>query len=147
MPNSATKDAGVTVEILYFEGCPNHEALLLRLGELLEHAVVATAVELVEVADDEAARRQRFLGSPTLRVDGRDVEPGADARADYGLKCRVYRTPHGLGGVPSDEWILAALTARARAKLCTVDVHGLCAMPAEGGLSGIVRRTDVQGLR
>ncbi len=143
MPNTAPKDAGVTVEILYFEGCPNHEALLLRMGELLERAVV----ELVEVPDDEAARRQRFLGSPTLRVDGRDVEPGADARTDYGLKCRVYRTPHGLGGVPSDEWILAALSARTRAKLCTVDVHGLRAMPAEGGLSGIVRRTDVQGLR
>jgi hypothetical protein len=55
--------------------------------------------------------RERFLGSPTLRVDGVDVEPGAGDRTDFGLKCRVYRTAEGLSGCPADEWVLAALTA------------------------------------
>lgn len=102
------------IEVLYFEGCPNHEALLPRLDELLDQAAVTTHVGLVEVPDDAAAQRERFLGSPTLRVDGRDVEPGADARSDFGLKCRLYRTPNGLGGLPSDEWISAALVGGAR---------------------------------
>ncbi len=101
------------VEVLYFEGCPNHEALMPRLEKLLDQAGVRTDVGLVEVPDDAAAQRERFLGSPTLRVDGRDVEPGADARSDFGLKCRLYRTPNGLGGLPNDEWILAALADHA----------------------------------
>jgi hypothetical protein len=74
----------VKIEVLYFDGCPNHEALLpRRLHELLDQARVATAVELVEVPDDAAAQSQRFLGSSTLRVDGRDVEPGAELRTDF----------------------------------------------------------------
>ena len=97
------------VELLYLDGCPNHELLLPRLCELLEHAGVSTEVELVEVPDDAAAQRERFLGSPTVRVDERDVEPGAEARTDFGLKCRLYRTNDGLAGAPPNEWVLDAL--------------------------------------
>jgi hypothetical protein len=99
----------VRIEVLYFDGCPNHEMLLPRLRELLDQAEVASAVELVEVPDDAAAQSQRFLGSPTLRVEGRDVEPGAEQRTDFGLKCRLYRTEDGFAGVPLDEWVLGAL--------------------------------------
>jgi hypothetical protein len=97
------------IELLYFDGCPNHETLLPTLRELLEQANVSSAVELVEVPDDAAAQLERFLGSPTLRVDGRDVEPGADERTDFGLKCRLYRTPDGFAGTPPGAWVLEAL--------------------------------------
>lgn len=97
------------IEVLYFDGCPNHDALLRRLRELIDQAQVASAVELVEVPNDAAAQRRRFLGSPTLRVDGRDVEPGAELRTDFGLKCRLYRTEDGFAGRPQDEWVLEAL--------------------------------------
>jgi hypothetical protein len=99
----------VTVELLYFDGCPNHEALVPHLEQLLRSALAATQIALRKVSDDEAAQRERFLGSPTVRVDGRDVEPGAEGREDFGLKCRLYRTPGGLRGAPLDEWILDAL--------------------------------------
>ena len=72
-----------------------------------------TNIELVRVDDDEAAARERFLGSPTVRVDGRDVEPGADERTDFGLRCRLFAIPEGLRGVPADDWVLGALE-RAR---------------------------------
>jgi hypothetical protein len=107
--------AGVKLELLYFDGCPNHDALLPRLGELLEQAGVTSAVELVNVPDDAAAQREGFLGSPTLRVDGYDVEPGADRRTDFGLKCRLYRTPDGFEGTPPDAWVLDALRRPGRA--------------------------------
>jgi len=97
------------VEVLYFDGCPNHEALLPHLRELLESAGASPAIELVRVEDAEAAERERFLGSPTVRVDGEDVEPGAADRTDFGLKCRLFATPEGLRGLPPDEWLLAAL--------------------------------------
>ena len=66
-------------------------------------------IVLREVSDDEDARRERFLGSPTIRIHGRDIEPGAAHRRDYGLKCRIYQTPHGLSGIPPEQWILDAL--------------------------------------
>jgi hypothetical protein len=99
----------MTVELLYFDGCPNHEALMPHLEQLLRSAPTATRIALRKVPDDAAAQRERFLGSPTVRVDGRDVESGAEAREDFGLKCRLYRTPGGLRGAPLDEWILDAL--------------------------------------
>jgi hypothetical protein len=99
----------VTLELLYFDGCPNHEALLPHLERLLRAAEIPAEIELRNVADDTAAQREGFLGSPTVRVDGRDVEPGAEERDDYGLKCRLYRTDAGLRGAPLDEWILDAL--------------------------------------
>jgi hypothetical protein len=108
MPAACWRAGPVKIEVLYFDGCPNHEALLPRLHALLEQAKVASAVDLVEVPDDAAAQTQRFLGSPTLRVDGRDVEPGAELRTDFGLKCRLYRTKDGFAGVPLDDWVLDA---------------------------------------
>ena len=99
----------MTVELLYFDGCPNHEALLPHLEQLLRSAPTDKQITLHKVPDDDAAQRERFLGSPTVRVDGRDVEPGAEAREDFGLKCRLYRAPGGLRGAPLDEWIRDAL--------------------------------------
>lgn len=99
----------VTAELLYFDGCPNHEPVAARLPSLIEEAGVTANVELRRVESDEDAQRIRFLGSPTVRIGGRDVEPNADERDDFGLKCRLYRTPAGLLGEPLDEWILAAL--------------------------------------
>jgi hypothetical protein len=101
------------VQVLYFDGCPNHEALLPHLRELLTSTGEAAEVELVRVEDPDVAERERFLGSPTVRVDGEDIEPGAAERTDFGLKCRLFATPAGLCGMPEDEWVLAAL-ARAR---------------------------------
>lgn len=101
------------IEVLYFGGCPNYEALLPPLRELIRRAGAPADIELREIADDEAARRERFLGSPSVRVDGRDVEPGAGRRADFGLKCRLYRGADGLSGQPTDEWIRDALVRAA----------------------------------
>jgi hypothetical protein len=59
----------VKIELLYFDGCPNHEALLPRLREILGQSGVPTEIDLCRIADDQAAQRERFLGSPTVRVD------------------------------------------------------------------------------
>jgi hypothetical protein len=101
------------IEVLYFDGCPHYETFLPHLRELIAASGVEADVELVHVRDAEAAEQKRFLGSPTVRVDGHDVEPGADQRTDFGLKCRLFRTAEGLSGAPSDEWLLAALARDA----------------------------------
>jgi hypothetical protein len=67
---------------------------------------------LGRVESIDAAEAERFLGSPTVRIDGRDVEPGAADRDDFGLKCRLYRSGEGTSGVPPDNWISEALRRR-----------------------------------
>ena len=103
------EDTAPTCELLYFQGCPNHHAFLPHLHRLLHRNRLDVDVQLVEVTSDEDAQRLRFLGSPSLRVNGLDVEPGADQRSGYGLQCRLYPTPDGLTGTPPDEWVLHAL--------------------------------------
>ncbi len=63
----------------------------------------------MEIDDEGSAVRHRFLGSPTVRVDGHDIEPEAQRRDDYGLKCRLYRTPDGIRTTPPDQWLSSAL--------------------------------------
>lgn len=100
------------LEVLYFDGCPSHERLMPMLREL----AAAHDAELVQsrVETAEHAEEARFLGSPSVRVDGRDVEPGAETRTDFGLKCRIYRSPAGQSALPPQAWIAEALQARQR---------------------------------
>ena len=98
------------VELLYFDGCPSYERLLPRLRELVAEVDPSVELELRRVETIEEAERERFLGSPTVRVDGRDVDPGADRRGDFGMKCRIYKAADGLGPLPPDGWITEALT-------------------------------------
>jgi hypothetical protein len=101
------------IELLYFDDCPNYQTLLPHLDELIAEAGLRPEVELRRVATDRDARGMRFLGSPTVRIDGVDVEPGAGERDDFGLKCRLYHTPEGIKGVPPDQLLLSALRRAA----------------------------------
>jgi hypothetical protein len=103
----------MTIELLYFDGCPSYEALLARLRDLMADQGLDDEVELRRVESVDAAERERFLGSPTLRIDGADVEPGAAARSDFGLKCRLYRTGEGTLHMPPERWINAAIRGRS----------------------------------
>jgi hypothetical protein len=66
-------------------------------------------VRVIEVPDQQAAERTRLLGSPTIRVDGHDIEPGADRRDDYVHACRLYQGQHSLRGLPEGDWLCQAL--------------------------------------
>jgi hypothetical protein len=98
------------IEVLYFDGCPSFEALLPRLRELVaEHGENPDDISLRAIETLEDAEAARFLGSPSVRVDGRDVDPTASRREDFGLKCRLYLSDEGQSPLPPDGWIRAAL--------------------------------------
>ncbi len=101
----------VQIEVLTFAGCPNAEPAVELVHRVTADAGVEADVHQIAVESPEQAERLRFLGSPTIRVDGRDVEPGADDRVDYALSCRVYRTEAGVAGRPDERWLRDALSA------------------------------------
>lgn len=102
------------VEILYFEGCPNYEPTRALVERLAREVRVEPEIELVEVADSDAAVALRFLGSPTVRIDGVEVEPGAEERRDFALSCRIYRGEDGASEQPEESWLREALIEAAK---------------------------------
>ena len=97
------------IEIFYIDGCPNHRRTVERVDELLKHFRLAADVLEVPVTDSLSALAYRFLGSPTVRINGIDVEPSARTSSQFGLMCRTYLNGPKREGVPSRELIREAL--------------------------------------
>ena len=94
------------IAILYFEGCPNHVPTVERVKQIVADMGLAVPVAEVQIRTPEEAQQQRFLGSPTVLVNGRDIDPNARQQTSYGLSCRVYR---GMAGLPPEDMIRTAL--------------------------------------
>lgn len=91
------------VELLWWDGCPSHPETLEDLTKVLREEGVDAEVALVEVENDEQARRERFPGSPTVRIDGVDALPAEEAEP-FSLTCRVYRLRDGrISATPDPE--------------------------------------------
>jgi hypothetical protein len=83
-----------SVQFLWWEGCPStDEALAMLRDEMAAVGLDPEAIDVREVASDTDARREEFVGSPTIRIDGRDVQPVPEE--PVGLSCRVYRLADG----------------------------------------------------
>jgi hypothetical protein len=97
------------IEVLTFAGCPHAERTLEVVERLVAELAPQSSIRHVDVGDLAAAEAHGFLGSPTIRVNGRDVEPGAGERTDYTLACRIYRTGTGAKGEPDERWLREAI--------------------------------------
>jgi hypothetical protein len=96
----------VKIELLYWDGCPSYPEAQELLEDVLEGS---TEFELREVKTQQEAEALRFPGSPTIRVDGVDIDPeGASSRP--ALACRIYHLPNGrVSPVPSREMVESAV--------------------------------------
>ena len=101
------------VEILYIADCPNHGPTVERVWHALKATDLHATVTDVEVLDAGDAERRRFIGSPTVRVNGLDVEPEAREIQRFGLGCRSYVEDGRRSGLPSEGLIRRALTEQA----------------------------------
>ena len=97
------------IEVLYFKGCPNHEPAVERVRQAMTAEAVASPIEEIEVTDGAMAQKVRFLGSPSVRVNGVDVEEGAREAQTFGLGCRTYFEQNRRSGLPSVDSIRRAL--------------------------------------
>jgi|SRR5215467_10410870 len=94
----------MVIELFYVPGCPNHQAAIDKLRNALRSAAIDAPIQEIAIRDDATARQLKFPGSPTIRVDGRDVEPSAPD--SYGVACRLYSDGTG---VPSLEALRRAV--------------------------------------
>jgi hypothetical protein len=99
----------VKIEFLFWRGCPSHPEARALLDEVLAERGLDVEVEEHEVMTNEEAQRLSFPGSPTIRVDGRDIDPpGGQSRP--ALNCRIYHLPDGrVSPVPTREQLEEAL--------------------------------------
>ncbi len=101
------------IELLWFAACPNHPGAHALVQEVVAEFGVQADIRSIEVADDAIAERIRFLGSPMIRSDSVDIEPGFVDCEDCTPRCRVYPTSAGLRGLPERSWLWAALADAA----------------------------------
>lgn len=111
------------IEFLYFEGCPSYKEALANLKAALAEAGVAEEPELVNVGSPEEAAEVGFYGSPSIRVDGEDLE---GRTGDPIYSCRIYEIDGKQTGVPGKDYIRDLLLKRPEKKL-TGSGNGDCA--------------------
>jgi hypothetical protein len=99
----------VKIQVLFVPGCPNYEPALERVKKVLASESLQVDVEGIAVHTRADARALLFPGSPTIRINGNDIEP--EAMNAPSLTCRLYAN---RTGVPSEEAVRLAVS-RAKA--------------------------------
>lgn len=97
------------IEVLYVQSCPHYQETLALVERVRTELGIDADLHSTLVPDQAAADQARFAGSPTVRVDGRDIEPGSEPAAEYFLGCRLYRLEHRFAGQPEERWVREAL--------------------------------------
>jgi hypothetical protein len=92
------------IEVLYIEGCPHFQPTVDAVKAVLRQFDLTVPVIETKVEGDDMAVNERFIGSPTVRINGHDIEPAARQRG-YGMMCRTYSG----SGVPSESLIRNAI--------------------------------------
>ena len=101
------------IEVLYVEGWPNYRGALALVERVRAELGIDAELRTTLISDQAAADQARFPGSPTVRVDDRDVEPGSEPSGEYTLACRLYRLEHRFAGPPEERWVREALLRAA----------------------------------
>jgi len=102
----------VKIEVLYVAECPSHPTAVRMVKDVLAAEGVATEVHEVLVRDEEMASELKFLGSPTIRVNGRDVSGETRKTETFALSCRLYPGSKQVGLPPAEMIHRAVIEAR-----------------------------------
>jgi len=95
------------VEILYTDACPFWKETLRALKEVMKELNLDIAVRKTKIANEEEAKRYRFPGSPTVRINGVDIDPAAKETVGY-IGCRIYSYKGRTYEYPPREMIISA---------------------------------------
>jgi hypothetical protein len=103
----STNGTELTIDLLYFDGCPSYRQPWNDILDILVEEKMDASVRLMAVEDMDRAQELRFAGSPTIKVNGRDLE---DYQGDGVNACRVYKENDGKGW-PSKDLLRARIKA------------------------------------
>lgn len=101
--------SAILIEFLYFEDCPFYKKAEEVLDQVLLEADLRTNVVKKNIATSDMARAEKFVGSPSIRVNGLDIDPAGRNSTTYARMCRVYWIKGGFLGWPTKEMLLAAI--------------------------------------
>ncbi len=102
------------IELLYFEGCPSWQRAFESLEAALAEYAASPEVALVKVDTPEAAVQHRFVGSPTIRINGKDLFPVDQDH--FALGCRIYATEDRFRAEPTEKMLKEKLSVRLAAR-------------------------------
>jgi len=105
------------VEILYVTDCPSHPAAVQLVRDVLISVGVTTEICEVLIKDNHMAKAFAFRGSPTIRVNGRDVAGESSQSTECAVSCRLYPDSNQIG-LPPSEWIRRAVVDAREADTC-----------------------------
>ena len=100
------------VEVFYVPDCPHHPRVIQVLRNVLLAEGIEAGIQEVAVRDSRAAREFKFRGSPTIRINGRDVAGESPEHGLYALACRIYPGAKEAGVPPVEMIRRAVLAAR-----------------------------------
>jgi hypothetical protein len=106
----------MNVELLHIAECPNTQGARCLLRNTLQELGLPAEIHEIEVTDTSQAETLRFPGSPTIRIDGIDVEAAPPRRESYGVSCRTYLIEGRLRGLPTKQMVRSAIWS---AVVCT----------------------------
>jgi hypothetical protein len=99
----------VKIELLYFEDCPHWKPTLSLVESVAAELSISAEIVLCNVKNQRDAVAYRFLGSPSLRIDGHDLEELDNLGEEFGVTCRVYKNGDVFSGTPSREAVMQRL--------------------------------------
>ena len=99
------------IEFLYFEGCPSYIEALENLKQVLQEEDVDAVLELINVDSFEKTAKVGFYGSPSIRIDGLDME---GQTGDFSYSCRIYEINGKSTGLPGKDYIREKLLSQEK---------------------------------
>jgi hypothetical protein len=97
------------IEVLFVSDCPNHPLVINTITGILKECGLPEQISEVKVTDSDHAIALSFPGSPTIRINGTDIEPESPQVGSYGVSCRTYMVNGKRQGVPYQDWIRDAI--------------------------------------
>lgn len=100
----------IKIDFLFWKECPSYPKAWERLNQVLEAKRIIPEIQQIEVRTDEEAKQYSFPGSPTIRINGVDIDPQGAQDQPLGLSCRIYWDDSKRAGpLPSEALIRKAL--------------------------------------
>lgn len=98
------------IQLLYFPECPSYKEAALRVRKVLDDENIFADIELISINSEADVMKWYFFGSPTILIDGVDIDSETIKNQTPALTCRIYQWEDGRHSpLPSEQMIRSAV--------------------------------------